>query len=207
MDQLNLINTNNPVNRDGNSFCGPLVVAAILGISTGEVAELIAARRRVNKGVRLASGKVKRVRGGRVAGHAIKGTYDSELFELLAERGYKVEEINVGARYGRVYTGWINPEGTRVMRRDPANALPYPPLDYNDWKPWTFLRRAFRVLWTSIPKFKSGTYIVNTPGHWAIASDGKWCETFTKGEWVPLALAPQSRRKVVRAWRVTRAGV
>jgi hypothetical protein len=34
--------TDNPVNRDGNSFCGPLVVAAILGCSTGHVATLIA---------------------------------------------------------------------------------------------------------------------------------------------------------------------
>lgn len=196
------IDTTKPVDRTGNSFCGPLVVAAILGISTGEVADLIAARRRTNKGVRLASGKVKRVRGGRVAGHGVKGTYDTELFELLAARGYTVEPVDVGARYGRQYTGWVNPEGTRVSRRDPQRAV-IPLFDAGQWLPWTFLRHAFRQIWTAAPKFRSGTFIVGTPGHWAIVSNGMWCETFTKGVW--LSLTPMSRRKVLNAWRVTRS--
>jgi hypothetical protein len=188
--------TDNPVNRDGNSFCGPLVVAAILGCSTGHVATLIARKRAQDKGVRLASGKLKNTRGK--SADKIRGTYAVELFAILADHGITVEPVDVGARYERAYTGYVNASVTRSVRGNT------PLFSTEQWYPWTMIRHLYRTLWLSVSKFKSDTYIISTPGHWAIASDGKWAETFTRGEWVPLALAPKSRRKVLQAWRVIR---
>jgi hypothetical protein len=186
-----------PVNRAGNKYCGPLVVAAILGSSAGHVATLIANKRAVQKGVRLMTGAVKRTRNN--TPDKIRGTYGVELMAILAEHGFAVEPIDVGARYQKVYSGHVNDSVTHSVR----GAAPL--LTTEEWRPWTMIRRSFKALWMLGSKFKSGTYIVNTPGHWALAHDGQWCETFTNGEWIPFARCPGSRRKVLQAWRVTRA--
>jgi len=51
------------IDRTGNRYCGPLVVAGILGTSTGDVAAQVASMRKRVGGVPLANGRIKRVRG------------------------------------------------------------------------------------------------------------------------------------------------
>lgn len=193
-----MIDTTKPVDRTGNTFCGPLVVAAILGTSTGAVVAEIAAKRQATRGVRLSTGKLRRVRA-RTA-DAIRGTYDTELFALLESRGVKLEPVDVGARYRphRKIRGrpcYVNTDGSRFSC----------PLDLgDDWLPWTLLEREVLPLWRAALRLRDGaTYIVHLPGHWAIVSGGKWCETYTRGEWLPLAAAPCRNRQVKAAWRVT----
>jgi hypothetical protein len=191
-----MIDTTKPVDRTGNAYCGPLVVAAILGCSTGKVAEEIAAYRVKNKGVRLPSGLVRRMKGR--SADKIRGTHSAELLELLARHGIKTEAINPGARL----IPWernvmVNSQFTRWVRKAPV-------LSTDDWVPASLVRLTGLTLWQASSKFAEGTFIIVTPGHWAIISDGKWCETFTGGKWVDLRHAPKDNRRVISAWRVTK---
>jgi hypothetical protein len=184
------------VDRTGNNYCGPLVVAAIVGTSTGQVAAEVANMRQAIGGARLSNGKLRRVRG-RTA-DKVRGTYDIELFAVLKLHGYEAAPIDVGNHYvpELLRPVHVNAAGTRFCR----NGIP----DAGDWLPWTIVRRTARPLWLVLPRLTSGTYIIKTPGHWALARDGQWCETLTYGEWLPYCRAPQSNRKVLQAWRVTR---
>lgn len=196
-----MIDTTKPVDRTGNKWCGPLVLAAIMGTSTGEVCEALAVERQLTRGVRLSNGKIKRVRG-RTA-DTMRGTYDTELFALLERNGFVLESIDVGARYrpGR-HSTYVNDAGTRY-------ASPRPPIFTTEtWWPWTVLVRDCLPLWRWLLRVRNdnNAYIVHLPNHWAITARGMWCETHTKGDWIRAAQAPQGRRKVLKAWRVTRPG-
>ena len=189
------------VDRTGNNFCGPLVVAAIVGTSTGQVAAEVANMRQAIGGARLSNGKLRRVRG-RTA-DKVRGTYDIELFAVLKLHGYEATPIDVGNRYVPQFQRpvLVRADGKLFAR----NGMAVVGVDGNaEWLPWTVLQRTARPLWQVLPRLTSGTYIINTPGHWALARDGQWCETLTHGNWLPYARAPQSKRKVLKAWRVTR---
>lgn len=200
-----MIDTSKPVDRTGNTFCGPLVVAAICGTSTGQVCESIAAMRQRTGGVQLGK-RVKRVRA-RTA-DKIKGTYDGELFAVLKSQGFAVAPVDVGARYrsqsvrGFYRDTFVSDDGKRFCRGAP------PILDSRTWWPWTLIERECLPLWRWLLRVRDDahTYIVHLPGHWAIAHAGQWCETYTDGKWVPANRAPRGSRKVINAWRVTRAG-
>jgi len=192
-----MIDTTKPVDRMGNSFCGPLVVAAIIGTSTGAVADMIK-HGRAAKAFAVPVGRKRRPKAT-----VVRGTYENELFALLEAHGARIEPIDVGSRYIRIRGArgrdtFVNATFTRWA----ASFLP-PVLSTDEWYPCTILEREALPLWRVAVLFDTGTYIVNTPNHWAIASDGKWCETYTKGEWVPLRNAPGRNRKVLRAWRVS----
>ena len=189
------------VDRTGNNFCGPLVVAAIVGTSTGQVAAEVANMRQAIGGARLSNGKLRRVRG-RTA-DKVRGTYDTELFAVLLLHGFEATPIDVGNRYVPQFQRpvLVRADGKLFAR----NGMAVVGVDGNaEWLPWTVLQRTARPLWQVLPRLTSGTYIINTPGHWALARDGQWCETLTHGNWLPYARAPQSKRKVLKAWRVTR---
>lgn len=193
------LDTSKPVDRTGNSFCGPLVVAAILGVSTGEVAAEVAAQRRKVKGVRLPSGRVLRARGR--SADKVRATYHTEMLELLERHGYKTEVVDTGARLRRwKHNVLVNENFTRWASKQPL-------LSAAVWLPASMLKVVALSLWQARGKFTVGTFIIGTPGHWALISNGKWCETFTDGKWVDLRAAPCSNRHVIHAWRVTRAGV
>jgi hypothetical protein len=199
-----VIDTTKPVDRTGNTFCGPLVVAAILGTSTGVVAAELANQRVANKGA-LSYGKVRRARGYKQG--IVKGTHGPECFALLERHGFALEGVDVGMRYRRMRKArgrdtFVNANFTHWNVWPPLFA------EDDDWYPATLVEREGLALWRVVVRkvFDSGTYIVQLPGHWAIAHDGKWCETYTRGEWVALRGAPSNRRKVLAAWRVTRAG-
>lgn len=196
------IDTTKPVDRTGNIYCGPLVVAAILGTSTGNIAAEVARMRVANGGAVTTTGKVRRVRA-RTA-EAIRGTHTGELEALLTRAGFSLVPVDVGARYhahpkGRRGNGYVSSDGKRWLCTQFL-------ADGSRWLPWTLLEHRALPLWQAALRLRDGgTYIVHLPGHWAIASDGKWCETHTQGQWVPLAAAPRGNRKVRAAWRVTRS--
>ena len=153
-------------------------------------------------GARLANGKLRRVRG-RTA-DKVRGTYDIELLAVLLLHGFEATPIDVGNRYVPEFIRpvHVSADGKRFSRHG------VPILDKpENWLPWSIVRRTARPLWQVLPRLTSGTYIINTPGHWALARDGQWCETLTYGNWLPYCRAPQSNRKVLQAWRVTRPEV
>lgn len=198
-----MLDTTKPVDRTGNAFCGPLVVAAILGTSTGNVATEVAnIRKRIGGAIIAHNGapKLKRVRAR--TGEAVRGTYDSELFAVLAAHGVRTEYVDVGARLRphRKLRGrpcYVNADGTRFHC---GNGPPI--LSTEDWYPWTYLQSEALPLWRVMLRLQQGTYIVHLPRHWAVLSDGKWCETYTGGEWRDMRAVPGRNRKVNAAWRV-----
>jgi hypothetical protein len=72
--------TRSNVDRSGNSFCGPLVLAAILGCGTAKAAE-----------------KVRDVSTRRRG--AVKGMWNSELLAVLRANGKTVTEVEVPRVY------------------------------------------------------------------------------------------------------------
>lgn len=196
-----MIDTTRPIDRTGNSYCGPLVLAGILGTSTGVIAAEVAKMRCEHKGARLSDGRVRRVRG-RTA-EAIRGTYDSELFGVLAAAGYRWEAIDVGARYVTHRKAgphaYVDSDFKQWQRGSVLFAL-----NPDHWHPCTLLERRARPLWQVATRLLDGVFIVHLPNHWALCADGRWCETYTSGQWVPLRAAPKSYRRVLDAWRISK---
>jgi hypothetical protein len=188
-----ILDTSKPVNRDGNTYCGPLVVAAIMGTNTGAVATAITGMRAARDPVTILRGRKAPRRG------PIRGTYYSELCALLERSGFGVRSVDVGVRFqpDRKW-GYVNATCTRGARQLPMFANP------SEWHAVTWLRAVYRPLWAFLSHADNGTYIVNTPGHWAIASGGQWCETYTRGEWVAKRAAPKQNRRVINAWQIER---
>ena len=182
-----ILDTSKPVDRTGNSYCGPLVVGAILGTSTGYVAESVLRLRREGLGHKRA----------RKSG-AIKGTYADELLRLLAQHGYRTEQIDIGARYRRrtYRETLVNDSFTRWASREPLFST-------ETWHPATLLRVAYPSLGMWLRTLRTdATYIVHLPRHWAIASAGKWSETHTDGKWIDFRGAPGRARHVTAAYLV-----
>lgn len=184
-----------PIDRTGNAYCGPLVVAAIIGISAGDAAARIAAHRVKVGGSVIRGGKLKRTRA-RTA-DKLRGTYEQELFDVLADAGYACTPVDCGARYRCTrHHVLINADFTRFYHRD---ALFHP----GELLPVSLVKRTGRPLWQVLHSLsRADTFIVNTPGHWAIARDGQWCETHTRGHWVDFRAAPSTSRQVLNVWRV-----
>ena len=186
-----MIDTSRAVERtNGSSYCGPLVVAAILGTSTGTVESEIFALRRAGQ-------SRKRARLGGV----LRRTYEKELRAVLAAHGYRTETVDCGARLVRWRSNvFTNDSFTRWYGREPLFSA-------ETLHPVSLLRPQYLSLWQwrcSRVIDRNATYVVNTPGHWALYSAGKWCETYTRGEWVDARVAPGSRRRVISTHLVTR---
>ncbi len=129
----------------------------------------------------------------------MRGTYYTELRAVLERQGFGLRECDVGAHW-RPDRRWhyVNADFTRGANQKPFFDDP------NNWHAVTWLRREYQSLGTFLRCTDDATYIVNTPGHWAIASGGQWCETFTRGEWVAKRGAPKQTRRVLRAWQIER---
>lgn len=185
------LDTSKPVDRTGNAYCGPLVVAAIMGTSTGDVASQVYAMRKAGESPR----KMKRVPA------AVKGTTGSELVRLLQARGYAVYDTDIGARYRpqdfRTY--YADNDANKSYRTpNPLVAITEYPL-----APWSLVRRVLPTLGDWLRHTDGKTYIIHLPGHWALASGGKFTETYTRGAWVPFREAPSRNRHVTMAYLVT----
>ena len=187
------LNTSKPVDRTGNMYCGPLVVGAILGTSTGVVAQRIEAMRTARDPVTIPRGRKAPRRG------AVRGTYHTELRAVLEREGFGFRDVDVGARW-RPIRKWryVDSTCTRGANQKPLFDDP------NNWHEVTWLRREVPTLRDWLRHTDNGTYIVNLPGHWAIVSNGQWCETYTRGEWVAKRAAPKQSRHVINAWQIER---
>lgn len=191
-----ILDTSKPVDRTGNTYCGPLVVGAILGTSTGIIAERIAGMRVARDPVTIPRGRKAPRRG------PIRGTYYTELCALLERAGYGLRPVDVGARYRRsnYVACYIDAEQKRMYRGGVTPAM----AQVLDLWAYTPLKRVCDSLGSFLRGLDAGTYIVNTPGHWAIASGGLWCETYTGGAWCAKRAAPKQTRRVLNAWQIER---
>jgi hypothetical protein len=185
--------THQNVVHDGNRYCGPLVIAALLGCTTAEAAAK----------VRLATN---------IDG-AIKGMRNADMVKTL-ERvgGYTltpmafpmryIEQRRIGQPGGQLQfatNAWtLNvPGGIRLWR---------PPSEGLHASPYTKVRRVGCTLaaWLRFRADKSATYVVNTTGHYVLVVGRKFVDTGTRGEWVGIGKAPRRRSRVENVWQVTR---
>jgi hypothetical protein len=182
------------------TYCGPLVVANILGTSSAEVNADIERMRAIAGGMVYRGSIIQRTR--KTAKSAVRGTTQTELFALLQRAGYSFESVDVGARVFRYTqrTAFINNDNGKGYLTSDGLAPRAP----GNWLPFSPLKTRAAPLSLVLHRFRSGTFIVETPSHWALARDGMWVETFTRGEWVPLSQAPKQRRVVLQAWRVAK---
>lgn len=183
--------TRAPVDRTGNRYCGPLVLAALIGCTTAE-----------------AAAKVRSATGDH---SAIKGMHNHELIKTLKAAGHTLLELPVAMRMvearnpgepsGQIHYGtdsWsINvPGGVRLWR----------PADHSQGaSAMCLLRRQGPTLaaWLRTRPDKCATYIINVTGHYVLVSGRKFVDTYTKGEWVNIGKAPHRRCRVVKVWQVT----
>lgn len=96
------LDTTKKVDRTGNRYCGPLVIAAITGMSTADAA---ASLRRIT---------------GRTS--AVKRVKNTELVATLSALGFVMRRIEVPKRladvpmFGRTVRKWIGPTLTEWLR-------------------------------------------------------------------------------------------
>jgi hypothetical protein len=188
--------TRSNVDRSGNSFCGPLVLAAILGTSTAEAAE-----------------KVRDVSMRRRG--AVKGMYNSELLAVLRANGRTVTEMDVPRVYiarrrpgesvadtveytnGDTWTHFVDGKANHVRvatyGADYANAAHTP------------VHRVGVTLaaWLPTRPDHTGTYVVVVANHYVLISGRKFVDTYTKGEWVSIGKAPHRRKRVHKIFQIT----
>jgi hypothetical protein len=182
--------TRQSVTRDGNRYCGPLVIAALLGCSTAEAAA--------------------KVRASTDVLGAVKGMYNGDLIKTLEANGYKLTAVEVSKRYA-VSRGVGESVGdaihytrlTKVRRPDGSYRES---INTNDNPaPFTPLKLVGETLasWLRNRKDKAGTYVINVTDHYVLVVGRKFVDTYTRGEWVPIGKAPHRRTRVARVWQVT----
>jgi hypothetical protein len=188
--------TRTTVDRSGNRYCGPLVLAALLGCTTAEAAAK----------VRAACGH----------GHTIKGMTNNELLKTLIAGGYSVTELNVSKHYVEARnpgepSGVVNFRSNNWEIRMGATIqkgvrLWQPPEGFNLTSQFTPVKHVGPTLaaWLRTRPDKSATYIINVTGHYVLISGRKFVDTGTRGEWVNIGKAPHRRARVVKVWRVER---
>ena len=181
-----IINRDRPVDRTGNSFCGPLVIAAILGKSTGEAAAEV--RWRVNRSCYR---------------QAVKGMYTDDLVFVLQANGFACTKLPVRQSYvanrGNWGGQWMSHDwadfvmGTGGGMRDRASPAPFTPV-----------KRVGPTLasWLAERGDKAATYVIAFGDHFALVSGKKFVDTKTRGEWVNTGDAPWRRKRVQAVYRV-----
>lgn len=105
------LDTSKPVDRTGNRYCGPLVIAAITGMSTADAA---AALRRIT---------------GRTS--AVKLVRHEELISTLSALGFVMRRMEIPKHvadvpiFGRKVRKWIGPTLTEWLRKRPDQRAAY----------------------------------------------------------------------------------
>lgn len=186
--------TSRSVDRDGNRYCGPLVLAALLGCTTAEAAA--------------------KVREATDTDRSIKGMYSRELTATLAANGFTVAKLEVPKHY----------EPRRRIGQRVEDAVEYCTntwTKYHDgkvllWRPnndhglggsaMTPVKLVGCTLaaWLRQRPNRAGTYVVNVTGHYVLVVGRKFVDTATRGEWVSIAKAPHRRTRVENVWQVSR---
>lgn len=198
------------VDRDGNRYCGPLVLAALLGVSTAEAAEQV--RRHSNH-----TG-------------AVKGMHNHDLLKTLMANGFNPQPVELPMRYqgirkpgetwenaleftsGYSWTSWRTSTendkwackpGTRIeciIGRKDLEALD----PDNRSSCHNRVKRVGPTLagFLKMRPNRAATYVVNITGHYVLVSGRKFVDTYTRGEWVSIAKCPHRRARVVKVWEL-----
>lgn len=180
------------VDQTGNGYCGPLVLAAIIGCTTAEAAALV----RVGNGAR-----------------SVKGTNTSDLSFVLRTRGFRmieqrpqhhlVEDRIPGQPSGvpSFSTTWssFTPSDRNANGRMECIHTGGPACQF------TALKSVGPTLaqWMRSKRNPDVFYIVELSGHWVLVRGRKFIDTATKGEWVFLRSAPHRRKRVKNVWMVS----
>lgn len=195
----------------GNKYCGPMVLATIMGCSTAEAAER----------VRLDAGVYRR---------AIKGMHNNEIVRTLNRNGWRTDEIKDGMRLRYVAArvpGRPTVQVDKTMERrdhrradiksyvrfDDAMARKPHMVTYlsgvsgsADWAaPYTPVKLVGSTLaeWMRTSKRDPDAYyIVQVTGHYVLVKGRKFIDNHTK-DWVFLRSAPWRRKRVEHVYKVT----
>jgi len=165
----------NVTDRAGNKYCGPLVLAALLGTSTAEAAGIV------------------RGQSGR---RAIRGMYHPELITALRANGYDVVEEAIELRYrahhsfggGQWYTNEQDPDMPPGHRGAPFTPVKRVGPTFAEW-----LRSR------QVP---SATHIVVVSNHYVLVQGRKMVDTHTHGVWTFIRSAPHRRKRVEKVFRI-----
>lgn len=187
--------TSQSVDRSGNHYCGPLVIAALLGCSTAEAAAK----------VRLATNSDR----------PVKGMYNNDMLKtLIRVGGFDVKQLEVPKHY----------EPRRRIGQRIEDTVEYCTntwTKYHDgkvllWRPnndhslggsaMTPVKQVGCTLaaWLRQRPDRAGTYVINVTGHYVLIVGRKFVDTATRGEWVSIAKAPHRRTRVENVWQVSR---
>lgn len=179
---------NTKVDRSGNRYCGPLVLAAILGCTTAE-----------------ATAKARLANDSR---EAYKGMCNADVIRTLKVYGRTVTEEPVpkmlvaarcvGEPKGVVTHGFDITEtfkDGRVIKCVVSSER----VQYCAVK----IQGVTFAAWLKQRLDKAGTYLVNVTGHYVLVSGRQFVDTYTRGEWVNIGKAPHRRCRVEHVWRIT----
>ena len=175
MRDLKKITRTNVEDRSGNRYCGPLVIAALLGVSTTEAAAKV------------------RDTDPRIT--AVKGMYNSTMVSTLRNNGYRVIEETVPKHLVRkpfAGTHW-----SYDWRRDSQDT------DESAYSPLMKVGPTFAEWLRSRDECQRvSTYVVVVSNHYVLVSGRKMVDTFTKGVWTAIGKAPHRRKRVESVYRV-----
>lgn len=202
------------VDRTGNGFCGPLVLAAIFGCDTAEAAA--------------------RIRQATSSSRPVKGMHNFELERTLSFHGYRAAKCGISWRYrADLIPGQCGTHVDNTMERR-ASLEEYhrvkrmggcvhaadgrmPLMITNitgvsgqqDWAaPFTPVKMVGPTLAEWIRTYDrdpNAFYIVEVNLHYVLVKGRKFVDTFTKGEWVFTGSAPHRRKRVKNVWKVTKS--
>lgn len=188
--------TRQSVNRDGNRYCGPLVLAALLGCTTAEAAA--------------------KVREATNTDRAIKGMYNNDMIKTLVRAGgFDVRQLEVPKHYqarrrpGQAVADVVEyctntwtkygPNGQLLLWR-PNNDHS---LGGSAMTPVKLVGCTLAA-WLKQRPDRAGTYVINVTGHYVLVVGQKFVDTQTRGEWVSIRKAPHRRTRVENVWQVSR---
>lgn len=190
--------TRQNVVRDGNRYCGPLVLAALLGCTTAEAAAK----------VRLATNSDR----------AIKGMHNDEMVKTLVRvGGFDIRKLDVPKHYeARRRPGqrvedvveYCTNTWTRHVDGNPNKILLWRP--NNDHSLGGSAMTPVKLVgctlaaWLKQRPDRAGTYVINVTGHYVLVVGQKFVDTATRGEWVSIRKAPHRRTRVENVWQVRR---